>query len=116
MLSPDAWLRGGDTGISSETIWAVMMNRSPGARFRPDTPADPSDFGRCHRLLQAFPWMRDRLGEVAAAYPKWKPLVDAWAELEALYVEESPSGTAPKLWARMNELSGRKWWPRTEAT
>ncbi len=100
------WWRSGDTGISSETIIALFSGTE---RDRPDTPSDPSDFGRCHRLLKRIPEFRLRLGEVAAKYPKWKPLVDNWDELTALYKEEldNGKGSAPKLYKRMQELLGR---------
>lgn len=104
---PIAWLTNGDTGISSKTIWSVMMNRSIGDRyFRPSVPSDPSDFGRCYRLLKVMPSWRARLGEVAAQYPEWAGLVAAWDELTALYEEELPKGTAPKLYQRMQVLRG----------
>jgi hypothetical protein len=97
---PYLWRNGPDTGLSSETIWSVMMGRPP---MRPSEPLDPSDFGRCYRLLQAFPAWRDRMGEMAAIRG-WERLAPAWAELEALYVEELPSGKCPRLYARMREL------------
>jgi hypothetical protein len=101
----DLWLAGGDTGISSKTIWSVMTGRAfDDARWHPSIPHDPSDFGRCHRLLEQFPTWRERLGEVAAQHRSWTKLVEAWDELTALYVEEFPSGRAPKLYARMQEL------------
>jgi len=100
------WLLSGDTGISSETILAVMTGSKMGGVFRADHPHDPSDFGRCYRLLNYFPEYKKRLGEVSNRYKKWKPLVDNWNELTALYVEESKNknGRAPKLYAKMCEL------------
>ena len=112
------WLLLGRTGISSKTIVyaltginiesfikcgvSIMIFDQP--RF--DVPYDTSDFRRCHLLLELFPEWRARLPEVAEKFPKWKPLVDAWDELEALYAEEinRKDGTAPKLYARMKEL------------
>ena len=43
---------------------------------------------------------------VAARFPAWRKLVDAWGELTALYEEEiqSPGKMAPKTYARMQEL------------
>jgi hypothetical protein len=52
------------------------------------------------------PEWRARLSEVAACYPKWKPLVDHWDEVSALYEEEVASGWAPKTYNRMLELRG----------
>lgn len=101
------WVHNGDTGISSLTIWSVMTGLEPpdGDTFRPGIPSDPSDFGRCYRLLKIMPSWRPRLPEVAAIYPNWKPLVDVWDELTALYEEELPSGVCSKLYARMKELT-----------
>lgn len=105
----DRWLAGGDTGISSITIWHVMTGRPiPGGQWaRPDIPHDPADFGRCHRLLAEFPEWRERMPEVAAMYPEWSGLVERWDDVTALYTEELPSGRAPKCWALMREVSER---------
>lgn len=102
------WLNGTDTGTSSLAIFSVCSERGfMATRFRSDmhtAPSDPSDFGRCYRLLERFPAWRSRLGEVAARFPEWRDLVAAWDELESLYREEMASGTAPKLYERMREL------------
>jgi hypothetical protein len=100
------WLTNGDTGISSMTIWSVMMGKPMKGGFGPDVPHDPADFGRCHRLLKVMPSWRDKLGLVAEKYPEWSALVEHWSELTALYEEELPRKMAPKLYARMRELRG----------
>lgn len=111
--SPDAarrWLRGTDTGMSSLTLFCalaegdVLAEARSKMRFSPSIPYDPDDFGRCHRLLEAVPEWRGRLHEVAAKHQQWAKLVEAWPELTALYLEELPTGRAPRLYARMNEL------------
>jgi hypothetical protein len=104
--TPEEWWRSWDTGESSKTIWRVMMgqNVTMGA-----TPCDPSDFGRCYRLLAAFPAWRERLDEMRKIRG-WSALVDAWPKLEALFVEESPSGQGPKLFAAIQTCA------REEAT
>jgi hypothetical protein len=98
---PHAWWSGPDTGMSSKTIWRVLMGHP--ATIDVYEPADPADFGRCHRLLHAIPGWRARIGEMARVRG-WEHLAPAWDELEALYVEELPSGRAPKLYKRMAEL------------
>ena len=106
---PVAWLAGGDTGISSKTIWFVMMGRENTERYwRASPPSDPSDFGRCYRLLQVMPSWRVRLPDVAAKHPAWSGLVEHWDELTALYEEELPKRSAPKLYARMKQLLGEE--------
>jgi hypothetical protein len=102
---PFAWLTGGDTGISSLTIWQVMTGRpvtDPG--FHPDVPHDPADFGRCYRLLKLMPSWTARLSEVATAHPRWSGLVENWGELTDLYEQELPGGNAPKLYERIRAL------------
>lgn len=103
--TPIEWLLSGDTGISSKTICCVMTGSEWGeGHFGPDVPYDPSDFGRCYRLLALFPDWKPRLKEVADKYPIWGPLVSAWDELTALYEKELPKGSAPILYHRMKAL------------
>jgi len=99
------WLAGGDTGTSSITIWSVMTGLPMPRDRRPDVPHDPADFGRCHRLLETFPAWRERLAEVADLHPSWAGLVAHWDELTALYLDELPSGKAPRLWQRMRDVT-----------
>ena len=99
--SPYEWLMGRDTGISSRTIYAAITG-CPTEDY--DIPHDPDDFGRCYRLLELFPNWKAELHKVAERFPKWKPFIAAWDELTALYEEEAPSGRAPKLFDRMQEL------------
>lgn len=101
--TPEEWAESWDTGISSATIWSVMTGK-PTFMHRFGTPGDPSDFGRCYRLLQKFPAWRQRLDQMSTAHPEWAPYVLRWDEMEKLYEEELPSGTAPKLYAVLKEL------------
>lgn len=101
------WIIRGETGASSETIWAVMMGavtdeNLSAACFSP--PRDPSDFRRCRLLLELIPEWRPRLGEVADLFPEWSGLVKAWDELDALYDEEATQDRVLRLYYRMKEL------------
>lgn len=82
-----AWLSNGDTGISSETIWSVLTGHPVN---RTGWPSDPSDFGRCYRLLQVMPSWRARLGEVSARFPKtpWVALIARWDDVARLYEQQ----------------------------
>ncbi len=101
------WVSGGDTGISSKAIWTHMMGGTP---ERWSCPLDPSDFGRCHRLLLLMPEWRARMPEMAKYGKWWAGLADAWDELDALYLEELPTGRCQKLYDRMHaiEAASRK--------
>lgn len=107
----ERWIGDGDTGTSSLTIWAVLMKRvSPDGNFY--YPLDPDDFGRCYRLLKIMPEWRNRLGEVAEAYPPFAPFVREWDRISALYEHELEHGPvskrgyrmAPQTYALMQEL------------
>jgi hypothetical protein len=102
-MTPHDWILSGDTGTSSKTIWAVMMQSKID---RPDIPYDPADFGRCYRLLAAIPAWRARLNEVSTRFKAWKPFIERWDELTAMYEREiqNESGKAPDLYARMLEI------------
>lgn len=107
------WLLGTDTGQSSLTVFSVLSQKHSVAalaklgRFGASIPCDPADFGRCYRLLESIPGWRARLPEVADRHPEWAPLVTEWDALTALYLEELPTGKAPKLFKRMRDLEGR---------
>lgn len=98
------WALEGDSGISSKTL--VQAITGANLEKRPSVPWDPSDLGRCLRVLAKFPELRDRLHLVAEKHADWRGLIDNWPELEALFAEEAPSGRAPKLYARMQQLLG----------
>lgn len=99
------WIVGDDTGVSSKTIWSVMMG-AKNSEYT-DIPHDPSDFGRCYRLLELVPMWKGRLQEVADKYPKWQPMVDVWDELSDLYEQELSNNKdcAPKLYQRMKVIA-----------
>lgn len=105
-MTPCEWIIGRDTGISSKTIWAVMMRFAhvDVGPFGFDVPHDPSDFGRCYRLLNHFPEWKARLQDVARCFPKWVPMVREWASLVELYEQGLPSERCPKLFALMQKL------------
>lgn len=104
-VTPEEWAAGRDTGTSSLTIYSAITGKPTHHRGF-DIPYDPDDFGRCYRLLKLFPAWREKLGETIKRCPPWKPFVEAWDELTALYELEVPnhSGSAPRLYARMKEL------------
>lgn len=100
--TPEQWAKSWDTGQSSMTIYNFMAR---GIVSRPEIPHDPSDFGRCYRLLKVAPEWRARMAEMGAVIATWTPYADAWDELERLFEEESPTGMAPILFARLQELA-----------
>ena len=98
-----SWFRGFDTGVSSLTIWSVMTGHPV---QNTGIPYDPADFGRCYRLLELFPEWKTRLGEVSARYPEWRPFVEAWPRLTAMYEKalETRTAGAPAMYVFMKTL------------
>ena len=74
------WISGHDVGVSSKTIWSVIMDTVPENPhvFYYGVPHDADDFGRCYRLLELIPEWRNNLHLVAAKFPLWGPIVSAW--------------------------------------
>ena len=99
------WIIGGDTGISSIAIWAVMTGQvEMGAHgvsgfLIHDVPKDAGDFGRCYRLLEFIPEWKERLHEVGNAIPRWQPFVREWKALESLFLKSQDMSTMmDRLW------------------
>lgn len=111
-MGPAAWRRSDDTGVSSCYLADILENgiSDEQHRFPNPYPHDPGDFGRCVRMLEAAPELREYLHRMLDPEhgPEWNAIAAAWDELEALYREEMPSGTAPRLYARLQELRGIK--------
>lgn len=112
--SVEEWISGRDTGTSSKTIWRHMRGLP---LLEVHHPWDPSDFGRCYRLLAIAPEWRARMPEMATHGKVWSALASAWNELTALYEEEvdvtqdphrakAADGCAHRLYGRMKELIG----------
>ena len=110
--TPEEWAIGRDTGTSSMTIYSAITGRKVD---RLDIPYDPDDFGRCYRLLKLFPSWRAELPKVADVCPKWKPYVEAWDELTAMFEAagwhdetKKPKGDGGRMYNRMKELEKKR--------
>lgn len=77
-----SWFGAGDTGLSSETI-AIAGSGGDKPKRGWDWPRDPSDFGRCARLLALIPELRDpafaRLSEDGGE--KWRSIISRWDDV-----------------------------------
>lgn len=106
------WLSGRDTGVSSKAI-AMFL----GAGVKPEmwsTPSDPSDLGRCLRLLEKIPEFKERFAEMVEAGGFWPTFVERWSEMEQSMADEvgidwSEGKSAPKTYELMRavELQAR---------
>jgi len=110
----ESWLRGTGVGTSSVTIVCALTGRRHWqyrATDRGNVPHDPSDFGRCYRMLEKFPDLRAQLPEVAVLMPWWGPFVDRWDRMTAMYeaVLESGAKKAPELYEMLKKCDREAW-------
>lgn len=108
-MSARDWLSNGERGISSETLCSAMLGIDVDilvGSWGADIPYDPDDFRRCLLLWNKATSKERAMGlrEVVKICPKWKPFVREWSTLIELYNEESPTGSAPKLYRLMKKL------------
>lgn len=100
------WLLSGDTGLSSEAMFACFRNITPGGKTLTACPRDPADLGRCIRFMERFPIWRDCLTSLNRLGWRWCAVVAHWDDLEALYLSEidRPDCSAPATYRRMKAL------------
>lgn len=100
------WLAAGDTGISSKALAFEAVGME--SRYR-DAPHDPSDLGRCLRLIKQIPECRSAVDVLAASQKDWASLAPHWDELAAMMDDEvgidwSKGRSAPNTYERMREV------------
>lgn len=108
----EKWLVMGEVGVSSRTMVAAMagivpeMAKSPHKGMTYDVPHDPDDLRRCVEMAEYCEVTKEDLEKVTRVFKWWKPFIDAWDELVAMFKEEVPGryGSAPKTYARIQEL------------
>ncbi len=100
------WIADKDTGISSETMVAIALGAKKTKSSRFNAPHDPSDFGRCYRLVKAVPEMKTQFDRIGKAVPTFKLILKNWDELCELYERDLPSGKSDDLYKRIKELRG----------
>lgn len=103
LLAVAEWIVGGDTGSSSKYMLATALaGAAPKCRWGVEYPRDCSDLGRCIRLIQAAPSVRNALPILAEASPKWAVLAADWDALVALH-----DGTPETDYKRARVVSSR---------
>lgn len=80
------WLFSGDTGSSSKAICAHMLGIKN--RDMHSYPSDPSDLGRCLRLLRLIPEWAKRINEMGEYSPGWSGLVEKWEDIAQIMQDE----------------------------
>lgn len=97
------WLVSCDTGISSITIAAIALGAEKG-RF--NAPYDPSDFGRCYRLVQKVPAIYNAFDRIGELEPCFAGILLNWDELCSIYERDLHTGQSKELYLRIKALRG----------
>lgn len=109
------WLGSGDTGVSSKAIAIAAVGGEKPQRWGWGYPHDPSDFGRCARLLKKHPEIRkpafDRLAIEGGE--GWRKLIARWDEIHAAMDEEvgidwAKGERAPNTYRLMDDILRHK--------
>jgi hypothetical protein len=82
------WFCSRDTGESSKCIAAYMAGADMDKVRSNSTPYDPSDLGRCLRLLEKFPEWKPRMGEMAQVSKGWEKILPHWDEAARIMEQE----------------------------
>ena len=106
-----AWMFDDDTGSSSKNIAGVALGIKPveAASF---APLDPADFGRCARLIQRAPGVRDAaFPALRETHANWKKMIDRWDEIHSCMEAEvgidwSKGRRAQETYTLMQEVRG----------
>lgn len=88
------WMRSGDTGVSSETMALIAMGATKGDF---SAPYDPSDFGRCYRLVKANPVIKESFLIISALVPRFTSILLNWDKCCEIYERDLPTGRSDEL-------------------
>jgi hypothetical protein len=86
------WLAGDDTGVSSKYMASVAISgKLIESKWIDTTPSDAPDLGRCVRLLEKCPTVRNCFPTLRLAAPVWAIYIDHWDELSCFIKETTLS-------------------------
>jgi ubiquitin len=102
----DQWIYSGDTGASSETIWAVIKGLESDCYL----PYDSLDFGRCYHLVKKCGLSKKDLEKVSQIHVEWKPFIDNWDKLEKMYESTVDENFKSKRFRTKDNESSRMYY------
>lgn len=86
LLAVAEWLIGSDIGVSSKYMASVAITgKVTKSEWLDATPFDAPDLGRCVRLIEKAPTVRNCFPILRQASPVWAAYVDHWDELTTLW-------------------------------
>ncbi len=98
----DFWWNHGEHGSSSEFMFGILSGK--GTVRSGSYPHDPSDFKRCHGLLEMVPEWRKELDKMRPCSTVWDSLVSNWDKLTELLKEQMLTGKSNGMYELMKSL------------
>lgn len=114
------WLASDDTGTSSMNIMLWLAAKVKPAGWASNSPpSDPSDLGRCLRLLAIMPEWEGRISEMAELGGMWPTYVKHWDALAYSMANEvgidwSKGKKAPRTYVLMKKVQDEAYAARTD--
>lgn len=97
------WLMSDDTGLSSKYLAGILLAADSEVVDRINYPHDPSDFGRCLRLVRLLD-CRDEIEVMSYVSFEWDAVVRNWDRWAELYDQaERTDGKSTELYWEMVE-------------
>ena len=102
------WIGTHHVGISSRTMWYGLMRDEleiPEEGINFDVPYDPDDFSRCFDLV-TFAEVDPEVDfpRICKMFPWYKPILDCWGELAALFTAKDYRGLYDLLESKREEV------------
>ncbi len=102
------WLLSDDTGISSKALVGEYLCAPENERWGIGAPLDPSDLGRCLRLIYLVPAIRGCVDSLALKHENWARAAKIWDKISQSMIEEvgidwEKSKSAPLTFALMKD-------------
>lgn len=79
------WLANGNRGSSSNTMFEVITGIKCQDYDYQDHPYDQGDFGRCKKLIDLIPELKDGFEKLSKLSKAWKNIIANWDKLCELY-------------------------------
>lgn len=99
----DYWLKSGERGVSSETMFERLSGRGLGLGYKCH-PLDPNDFRRCYLLLKLIPEWKYNLDRLRDLGFEWAQLVNNWDKLTEMLEEQLSTKKPNGMYEFMKEL------------
>ena len=98
LLAVAEFLASRDTGVSSQYMASVAIaGKVTKSEWLDATPSDASDLGRCVRLIEKAPTVRNCFPILRTASPAWASYIDHWDELTTLFRQGNHAVTTGRM-------------------